>query len=151
VISDVSPGRDMVLQINNFVEFLILNPRSGLDLDTMLFLLGGLVLAIFVLKRELLIYKMSFLTILGIAIAIALFGVLMRVKLGPAFTAGSLFVPLVSLILYRILHKLFIRWVGMEPKDTYLNWAPNMVADRIFNIAYCTIVICLWIALPLLI
>lgn len=48
----------------------------------------------------------------------------------------ALLAPLLSLGLYRICQRLFLSRVRHEPKDTYLNWAPGLAADRLFNIIY---------------
>lgn len=95
------------------------------------------VLAIFFFYRELLIERKSFKLIFGISLALFVAAVLLSIFLrGTPTLFPSLMNPLVSLSLFSLMRKLFIRWKNREPLDTFFNWQRGLAADRLFNILY---------------
>ena len=107
---------------------------------------GMFVSGVALFKRESLVQKSSFRIILAISAALFVAGfVIHSIGTDPGSACGALITPLLSLGLYRFCRRLFLWWVGHEPKDTYLNWAPGLGADRIFNIVYFGSVV--WILL----
>jgi hypothetical protein len=116
------------------------------------FAVGGLVFAIFIFKRELLIRRASFIVILSVASVLFALGIILRITAHDKSSAvGALMVPLLSLLAYRLARTLFVRSMGREPRDTYLNWSKGLAADRIFNILYVAVAGCIWILTPVLI
>lgn len=116
------------------------------------FAVGGFVFAIFVFKRELLVRRGSFAVILIAASALFVLGIILRINAeDKSSAAGALLVPLLSLLAYRLSRALFVRSMGRQPQDTYLNWSKGLAADRVFNILYVAVAGCIWIFTPLLI
>ena len=116
------------------------------------FAVGGLVFAIFVFKRELLIRRASFAVIFFVASALFALGIVLRITAQDKSSAvGALLVPLLSLLAYRLARALFVRSMGREPQDTYLNWSKGLAVDRVFNILFVAVAGCIWIFTPLLI
>jgi hypothetical protein len=116
------------------------------------FAVGGLVFAIFVFKRELLIRRASFAVIFFVASALFALGIILRITAQDKPSAvGALLVPLLSLLAYRLARALFVRSMGREPQDTYLNWSKGLAVDRVFNILFVAVAGCIWIFTPLLI
>jgi hypothetical protein len=103
-----------------------------------LYILAGMFVSIIAfLKRELLVKQTSFRIILGVSAALFVAGsVLHFIDPDPYSPCGALLAPLLSLGVYRLYRKLFLLRAQHEPKDTSLNWAAGLGADRIFNIAY---------------
>lgn len=100
---------------------------------------------IFLTKRELLIEKESFRLILGISIALFVAEFALHfTNVGRSPASGGLLCPLLSLLLYRLLRKWFIRWFKHEPRDTFLNWESGLAEERIFNILYWTLSLALF-------
>jgi hypothetical protein len=101
---------------------------------------AGVVLAIAFFERSLLIERGSRKIIFGVSLALflaaAFLAVLMRSK---QTLFPSLMNPLVSLGLFLLMHKLFVRWKHREPIDTFFDWKSGLLADRLFNILYFTI------------
>lgn len=120
-------------------------------MDPIYFFGGGLVLVIFALKRELLVQRMSFVLIFGAAVILFCVGVVLHFTAGGRYSAsGSLLCPLLSLALYSLFRKAFLKWQQREPLDTFLNWSSGLGPDNLFNVIYFSIAICLWIFTPLL-
>jgi hypothetical protein len=89
------------------------------------------------LKRELLIQKESFKIILGISVVLFFVGLALHfTEVGRESSCGALLVPIMSLGLYCLCRKAFLRRFKREPKDTYLNWEGGLGADRLFNVVY---------------
>jgi hypothetical protein len=106
-------------------------------MDAFYFSIGGLVFAIALFKRELLVRKDRFRLILGISSVLFLAGITIHfMATGQDSAHGALLVPLISLGLYRLCYKIFVAHFRREPRDTWLNWAEGMAADRLFNIVY---------------
>jgi hypothetical protein len=103
-----------------------------------IYVFGGMFVSIIALfNRELLVQKTSFRIILGISVALFAAGLLLHfIEADPKSFCGALLTPLLSLGLYLICRRLFLSRVRHEPKDTYLDWAPGVAADRLFNIIY---------------
>lgn len=115
-------------------------------MDVFYFSMGGLVFAIGIFKRELLVKKESFTIILVVTVVLFFIGVILHfTEIGRDSTCGALLCPLLSLGLYRLYRRIFIRRFNREPMDTWLNWSEGMGADRAFNIIYFGTVIWLWI------
>jgi len=107
------------------------------EINPFLFSIGGLVFAIGVFKRELLVQKKSFTVILAISIALFLMGTVLSVAYAGRYPgSGALLSPLVSLVLYRLSRNVFIATYEREPLDTWLRWNQGMGPDRVFNILY---------------
>jgi len=110
-----------------------------------LYVFAGMFVSIVVLfKRELLIQKVSFWIIFGFSVALFLGGIVLHiVGADPNSFCGALLTPLLSLALFRFCRRFFVRRIGHEPTDTYLNWSPGLGADRLFNIVYFGLAICI--------
>jgi len=120
--------------------------------DVLYAVIGGLVIGLFILKRELLTDRKAFLTVLGISIILSVLGICIHFSSGGGNSmSGALLAPLLDLGLYRLLRAFYIQRVGSEPRDTYLIWTPGMPADRIFNIVYLTLALLLWIFVAVII
>jgi hypothetical protein len=97
------------------------------------FSIGGLVFAVAMFKRELLIQKQSLRILLGLSIALFLAGLILHFRApGQHPGSGALLCPLLSLGLFHLVRRLFLLLFEREPKDTWLNWQPGLGADRIF-------------------
>jgi len=59
----------------------------------------------------------------------------------------SLLNPSVSLGLFVVMHKGFVRWQKRDPKDTFMDWRRGLGPDRLFNILYLMLSIVLWMLL----
>ncbi len=119
-------------------------------METLLFAIGGLVFAIGIFKRELLVERDSFRIILGISVALFLAGLLLNFMAARQYpTSGALLCPLLSLGLYRFCRRVFVRRYKREPRDTWMDWRDGMGADRIFNILYFVAVSWLWILITI--
>ena len=115
-------------------------------MDAFFFAMGGLVFGIFIFKRELLVAKQTFRPILAICSALFLGSIAVyAMSATPPPGIGALLCPLLSLLVYRLCRKVFLARVGHEPRDTYLNWAPGLGPDRVFNIIFVALTLCLWI------
>jgi hypothetical protein len=105
------------------------------------FVIGGFVMYTFLLKRELLVQKISFRVILSASIILFLAGLvdlaLYFMERGRYFVSGALLSPLITLAQYRLSHRVFLKYVKREPKDTFLNYSgKDLGKDRLFNIFY---------------
>ena len=110
------------------------------DIDLLYIFIGGFVIWIFIFKRELLIDEKSFRVILGISVALFIVGIMLHfTEAGRYSASGALLSPPVSLGLFRLCRKVFLRKFNREPKDTFLNWDAGLAADRVFNIVYGTL------------
>src|SRR5678815_2536838 len=59
----------------------------------------------------------------------------------------SLLNPSVSLGLFVVMHKGFVRWQKRDPKDTFMDWRRGLAPDRLFNILFFMLGIALWMLL----
>jgi hypothetical protein len=111
------------------------------------YILAGMFVAVVALfKRDLLVQRESCRVVLAISIALFIAGVLLHfTDAGRADPTGALLTPLMSLGLYRLLRRIFLRKFQHEPRDTYLNWTPGFAEDRLFNILYFAV--CGWLLL----
>ena len=106
-------------------------------MDILYIFAGLFVNLIFLFNRNLLIETENFKLILGISIALFVGGVVLHfTDVGRFSASGALLCPLVSLLLFRLFRKLFIKWCKHEPRDTFHNWQSGLGEDRIFNIVY---------------
>ena len=109
-------------------------------MDLVSFAIAGLVLAVVFFRRELVIERRSRKLILGISITLfvaAIFLSLFKRSMPTLFP--SLMNPLVSLGLFLLMRKLFLRWKHREPVDTFFDWRRGLAADRLFNVLYFTL------------
>ena len=98
---------------------------------------AGFVLAIAYFYRELLIERRSRRIIFGVSLALFVASVLLTIFMRSTPTLfPSLMNPLVSLGLFLLMRKVFIRFKNREPMDTFFDWRPGLAADRLFNILY---------------
>lgn len=115
------------------------------EMNPLLFSIGGLVFAIGIFKRELLVQEKSFTIILAISLMLFLTGLVLTVGYAGQYPGGgALLSPLVSLVLYRLSRSVFIATYDREPLDTWLNWNKGMGPDRVFNILYFLTAGCVW-------
>lgn len=106
-------------------------------MDAFYFSIGGFVWVIALFKRELLVEKEGFRIILGVSITLFLAGLILHFTVaGQQSGAGALLAPLLSLGMFRLCRRLFLKRFNREPRDTWLNWSEGMGADRVFNIVY---------------
>jgi hypothetical protein len=101
---------------------------------------AGLVLGIAFFRRELLIERGNRQIIFGVSLALFVAAVFLTVFMRSTPTLfPSLMNPLVSLGLFLLMRKLFVRWKNREPIDTFFDWRSGLAADRWFNILYFTL------------
>lgn len=118
-------------------------------MDPFYFVIGGFVIFIFIFKMEMLVRKESFRIILGISFLLFLIGLVLHfTEAGRSSLSGALLCPLLSLGLFRLLRRVFLRWFKHEPRDTFFNWNLGLDEDRIFNISYFAMAILLWMFVP---
>lgn len=115
-------------------------------MDPIFFSIGGLVFAIGIFRRELLVQKETFRIILGVSVALFLAGLIIHFATPGRYPgSGALLSPLLSLGLFRLCRRVFLKRLKREPRDTWLNWDQGMGADRMFNILYFVSAGWLWI------
>lgn len=108
-------------------------------MDMVWFAASGSVLTIAFFARELLIEHKSRKIIFAVTLAMFVTAMLL-----PLFTRDKLILypslmnPLVSLGLFLLMHKLFVRWTNRDPVDTFMDWTKGLGPDRWFNILYFT-------------
>jgi len=105
------------------------------------FIVGSFVIFTSLMKRELLAQKESFRIILLLSIILFLMGLvdvtLYLVGRERYFVSGFLFCPLITLAQYRLSRRIFLKYVGREPKDTAFIWSgKDLGKDRLFNVLY---------------
>lgn len=101
--------------------------------------MAGSVLTTVFFARDLLIERSTRRIIFVISMSLFVVSVLLTIlKPGPPTLFPSLMNPLVSLCLFFLMRKLFVRWKCREPLDTFLDWRQGLAADRWFNILYFT-------------
>lgn len=119
-------------------------------MDAVCFSIGGLVFAIGIFKRELLIQRRAFRIIFGVSTVLFISGVILHFNEGGRnSTCGALLSPLLSLGLFRLCRRVFLKRYQREPRDTWLDWSENMGADRVFNIVYFVSAGWLWMAITI--
>ena len=110
---------------------------------------AGFVLIIAFYDRNLLIRPASRETIAIVSFALFAAAIVASLVLPGPVLFPSLMNPLLSLGLFLLMRKLFIRWKKREPLDTFMNWKRGLAADRLFNILYATLsvflLLLLWI------
>jgi hypothetical protein len=75
--------------------------------------------------------------VLGISILLFLVGLVLHFTgIGRNNASAALLTPLMSLLAFRLLRKIFIMRFKHEPKDTFFDWNPGLGWDRLFNIVY---------------
>jgi hypothetical protein len=108
-----------------------------MDLDYVYIPLGLFIAMVALFKRELLVQRKSFTVILSVTVILFIAGVILHFSEGNRESScGALLAPLLTLGFYRGFRRLFLRLHNHEPRDTYLNWAPSLGEDRIFNIVF---------------
>ena len=109
------------------------------------FIIGGFVLAIAFWTRKWLFDRDTRAVIFCISAVLLVAGLILT-----AFTYEkpalfpSLLNPLVSLGLFVVMHKGFVRWQQRDPIDTFMDWRSGLAPDRLFNILYFVLGIALW-------
>jgi hypothetical protein len=100
-------------------------------------LTGGLAIWSQILGIEILIKDSTFRFLLAISSVLFVIGVIFHyAPAGRQSTCGALLAPLPSLGLFRVCRKLFARWTGRDPKDTFLRWDRGLGPDQLFNVIY---------------
>lgn len=106
-------------------------------MDKFYIFIGLIVYLIVLFRRELLIQKESFRLILGASIGLFFIGVVLHFTDAGRYSAsGALLCPLISLFLFRLYRKWFIKWFKHEPQDTFFKWEAGQGSDRLFNFVY---------------
>lgn len=114
-------------------------------MDIIWVIVGGSVLWVGLFMRELLFAPGTRSTISCIVAALPVAGLIIT-----AFTYRdpvifpSLLNPLVSLGLFVVMRKGFVRWQKRDPKDTFMDWRSGLGPDRLFNILYTVLGVALW-------
>ena len=109
-------------------------------MDYLFFFAGGLAIWVLILRRELLLRRNTFKLLLGISCVLFIIGIACHFsKISRDSACGALLAPLVSLGLFSLCRRVFLKRFNREPKDTYLNWSPGLGPDRIFNIVFFSI------------
>jgi O-antigen/teichoic acid export membrane protein len=121
-----------------------------MNLDPFYFVAGGFVFTLAWFKLNLLNEEQSFRLILVISVVLFLAGLVLHfTEFGRHSASGALLNPIVSLGLFRLCRRIFLRRLKREPRDTFLDWSPGMGADQLFNVVYFALGILLWILIPL--
>lgn len=121
-------------------------------MEPIYFSIGGLVFAVGIFKRELLIQSQGLKIILGVSTALFLACLALHFRApGQHPSSGALLCPLISLGLFHLFRRLFLWRFQREPKDTWLNWDPGQGPDRLFNILFFVLTGWLWIFLAVVI
>lgn len=111
--------------------------NNAVEMDFIWILIATFVMFIALMKREWLFEREPRAVIFGITAALMVAGLIIT-----AFTYKrpalfpSLANPMVSLGLFVVMHKGFVRWKKRDPVDTFMNWDAGLVPDRLFNILY---------------
>jgi hypothetical protein len=114
-------------------------------MDPLLFSVGGLVFAVAIFRRRLLIEKFSFRIILVSSSILFIIGLVVHFVAPERYSGiGAFLSPLLSLALYRLGYAIFKGRLLREPRDTWLDWSEGMGADRIFNIVYFSLAALVW-------
>lgn len=109
-------------------------------MDMLWFATAYSVLTITFFRRELVIERESRKIILGISLAMFVGAVFASIFMrSTPILFPSLMNPLVSLGLFFLMRKAFIRWKHREPIDTSLDWRSGLAADRLFNVLFFTL------------
>lgn len=99
--------------------------------------IGLFVMGIDLFKRELLIRKDSFRLVFLVSFILFLTGLMLHfTDVGRYSSSGALLGPLISLALFRLYRKWFVKRFNREPKDTSFNWESGLFWDRLFNIVF---------------
>ncbi|HEV8140102.1 MAG TPA: hypothetical protein VGP81_10040 [Pyrinomonadaceae bacterium] len=106
-------------------------------MDYIVFMTGLFVPVVALFKRELLIESASFRVILIISVILFIVGIALHFTyVGRNSSSGALLTSLMSLGIYRVLRKIFIKRYRHEPRDTWFIWTSGLAADRLFNIVF---------------
>jgi uncharacterized membrane protein len=109
------------------------------NMDYFFFFTGCFVIFIFLFRRELLIEKGSFKIILVISVILFLIGLTVKLTELKDSMSGALLGPLLTLGLFHLCRKFFIKYYNREVKDTAFNFENGLAPDRAFNILYGTL------------
>src|SRR6476660_9196194 len=105
-----------------------------IGIDIFRLAMAGLIPTIFVFARGLLIERASRHVIVGASLVLFVTAIFLPLFIRNERTLfPSLMSPLISLGLFLLMRKLFVRWKHREPFDTFLDWRPGLAADRWFN------------------
>jgi hypothetical protein len=117
-------------------------PILDMQIEVLVFTLSLLSpLSIFLFGRQLLDKKTSWTTLIIISTTLAILGILLTVlDIGKNHMYAALVVPLYSISIYRPLYLYFVHRKNRQPIDTAMDWRPNLLHDRLFNIVYLILV-----------
>lgn len=117
-------------------------------MDFVWIIIGGFVLFIGLGMREWLFDRRTRALIFCVSAALLVAAlVLTAVTYKSPALFPSLLNPSVSLGLFVVMHKGFVRWQKRDPKDTFMDWRRGLAPDRLFNILYFMLGIALWMLL----
>lgn len=106
-------------------------------MDFFYFFIGGFVIFIFIVRRELLIDRTSQVIILGVSVAFFIAGLVLHfTPTARQSISGALLAPLLTLGWFRLCRRLFVALLGREPKNTFLKSGPGLAPDMLFNLLY---------------
>jgi hypothetical protein len=120
----------------------------GNEMDVVWIIIGGFVLFIGLSVRAWLFDRQTRAVIFGVTAALLVAGLILTAATykSPALFP-SLLNPSVSLGLFVVMHKGFVRWQKRDPIDTFMDWRRGLAPDRLFNILYLTLGLALWMLL----
>ena len=146
--------RPECLTANTWGQFTEKHGYHEISMNIIWLAIAALVLGIAFFGRELLIEHKSRKIIFSVSLALFAAAIFLSIFMRNTPTLfPSLMNPMVSLGLFLLMRKLFVRWKRREPIDTFFDWRRGLAADRWFNIMYFTLgtflLILLWIGADL--
>jgi len=122
---------------NDAVTDSALRQQESVSMDFLYIFIGLFVVFIGLFKRELLIERETFRIVLRVSVLLFFIGVTLHFfQFGKQSSCGALVMPLISLGLFRVYRRVFLKVVKREPIDTFLNSQPGLGADMLFNFLY---------------
>lgn len=99
--------------------------------------IGLFVNIIFLFRIDWLIRRESYRIALGLSIALFIIGITVHYTNSNQFSASrALFAPLVSILIFRLLRKLFVMRLKREPQNAAYNSQSGLLWDRLFAMLY---------------
>lgn len=95
-----------------------------------------IILGIFIYKREILIQKTTFIYILILTFAMFVLSFIPFLQIKTDGGIESWKLPLLSLLLFRGLRRIFLRIFGHEPRDTFWIFKKGFWEDGLFNFLF---------------
>jgi hypothetical protein len=109
-------------------------------MDALFLIIAFWIYGPFLFRRDWLVEEDSYKLVRGISVIAFLAGLALLFLDRARFSGtGVLCAPLLTLLMFRLCRKIFLRMFKREPKDTFMNWKAGLAADRLFNIAYFTL------------